>query len=149
MAENFDQNIIEAEIAQLSKEIEDKRRQLESQRGITGESTGDKELVRAVMAEKIFPAQPSSAPAATQTTAAQAIVPPPPPPKPAAGVSYLDSLDANAVETVNMLINKAFSGGLTKAISKAQEETPYILDAFHDALTDKLYEELKSRKLVK
>jgi hypothetical protein len=144
MEPNFNPGVVEAEIAQLSKEIAEKRKILETQKGVFEEAGGDKELVRVAMAEKIFPTQP----AVTQTTQS-AVTPTPPPKRPAQDASYLDSLDQETVQSVNMLVDKAFSGGIEAAVSKAKGMSPFVLDAFHDALTDKLYEEMKSRKLVK
>jgi hypothetical protein len=148
MEPNFDQSAVEAEIRQLSQEIDAKRKLLESQKGVYEESgSGDKELVRTALAEKIFPPSAGSGQVATTTEPqAQQTAPAK---KADSGASYLDSLDEDTVASVNLLVGAVFTGGLKNAISKAQVQTPYILDAFHDALTDKLYEELKSRKLAK
>jgi hypothetical protein len=148
MPENISQNVIEAEIVLLTKEIEEKRRMLEAQKGVIEAPKDEKELVRAVLAEKF----PSSAPVQTQAPVpapATPAVPPPTAAKKPAGGSYLDTLDEESVASVNVLLEGAFSHGLSAAISKAREQSPFILDAFHDALTDKLYDELKARKIVK
>ncbi|MEK7453241.1 MAG: hypothetical protein AAB614_03330 [Patescibacteria group bacterium] len=48
------------------------------------------------------------------------------------------------------LVNIAFNDGLAIAISNAQKmNDPYVLDAFHDLLIDKLYEELIKRGKLK
>ncbi len=132
-------NSIEQEIAQLSEEIAAKRRELEAARGISHESESDKEILRASLAEKIQMVVPP--------------LPPPPPPgvgaKPAAtGSSYLDDLDPETAEKVNSLIQEVFSKGLESAIQRVKKEDVYVIDAFHDALVDKMYEELKRRKAV-
>lgn len=131
-------NAIEAEIDQLSKEIEAKRRELETARGVSHESESDKEIVRASLAEKIH--SPSSVPSQVPVSSAAPASP---------VVSYLDDLDADTAEKVNMLIQEVFSKGLEAAIKDARREDPYVLDAFHDALVDRMYDELKARKAVK
>jgi len=50
---------------------------------------------------------------------------------------------------VEQLLGLAFSEGLEKSAKEAAKSGPFILDAFHDALTAKLYGELKSRGLLK
>lgn len=50
---------------------------------------------------------------------------------------------------VEGLINLAFLKGIEAATKEAASSGPFILDAFHDALTSKLYEELKRRGLLK
>ncbi|MBI1755139.1 hypothetical protein HYR65_02545 [Candidatus Azambacteria bacterium] len=44
------------------------------------------------------------------------------------------------------LVDIAFERGLLEAVNAARKENdPYLLDAFHDALVDKLYDELIRR----
>lgn len=51
-----------------------------------------------------------------------------------------------AQEKLQHLVNIAFERGLVEAIAEARKmHDPYILDAFHDALVDKLYDELIAR----
>ena len=50
---------------------------------------------------------------------------------------------------VEGLINLAFLKGIDLSAREAAKSGPFILDAFHDALTSKLYEELKKRGLLK
>lgn len=50
---------------------------------------------------------------------------------------------------VEGLINLAFLKGIDLSAKEAVKSGPFILDAFHDALTSKLYEELKKRGLLK
>ncbi len=49
---------------------------------------------------------------------------------------------------VEKLIDAFFHQGIEKTVKEANQAGPFILDAFHDALTDKLHEELKKRKLI-
>lgn len=64
------------------------------------------------------------------------------------GQNYLDSMPEAAGLIVNGLLSGLPELGLAKTIDRAQAESPFILDAFHDALTTRLYGELKSRKLI-
>ena len=48
------------------------------------------------------------------------------------------------------LVDIAFEDGLTGAIEKAKKmKDPYILDSFHDLLTDRLYKDLVKRDKLK
>lgn len=140
MAENFGQANLETEIAELSKQIEAKRRLLESERGVVVE---DKEAVAAVVKEELFPSQ---APGAAGTPAAPA-----PAAKPAAVAStdYLDLVDEETAESVNALISQIPEQGFRKTAALAESMSPYYLDIFHDVLTTRLYDELKNRGYLK
>lgn len=138
MTETF-KNPIELEIEALSKEIEAKRRELEAGVGVVHESTGEKEVVRASLAEKInAQLPPSIAP----------LGPVPVAPAASSTGSYLDDLDPETTEKVNALIQEVFDKGLERAIKDAKNLEPYVLDAFHDALADRMYQELKRRKVI-
>ncbi|MDI6717791.1 MAG: hypothetical protein QMD86_01960 [Patescibacteria group bacterium] len=50
---------------------------------------------------------------------------------------------------VEKLLDMVFHKGIEKAVAEARDEEPFFLDAFHDALADKLYEELKKRNIIK
>jgi len=51
---------------------------------------------------------------------------------------------------IQELVNLAFEDGLNAAIEKAKKmKDPYLLDAFHDLLADRLYEELVKRNKLK
>jgi hypothetical protein len=137
MEPKFEHNL-ESEIAELSREIEVKRRQLEAERGIVEE----RELVSAVVAEKI-----SSSPAAISTEQVSNTIP-----STVAGAKtddYLAALDDHTVTAVNTLISTIPTEGLNKVITKARQFDPLVLDAFHDALVTKLYAELQTRGLIK
>lgn len=57
---------------------------------------------------------------------------------------------ARQQEILQHLVNVAFEHGLVKAINEARiMKDPYILDAFHDLLVDKLYQELINRDKLK
>lgn len=52
-------------------------------------------------------------------------------------------------EKIEELLQVAASNGMVEATEKAKKASPFVLDAFHDALTAKLYPFLKDKGLVK
>jgi len=42
----------------------------------------------------------------------------------------------------------ALHHGIDKAVEKAKASGPFVLDAFHDALTGKLYDEMRRRGML-
>ena len=62
--------------------------------------------------------------------------------------AYLEEASPEVKLQVEKLIDSVFHEGLSKAVAKAESAGSFILDAFHDALADKLYDELKKRKLI-
>lgn len=148
---NFENNL-EAEIAQLSKEIETKRKMLAEQKGIVEEGA-DKELVRDVLRERIFAGSTSAqtddgndddkADDIKKSTSTVSR----PTGKPAH--DYLENLDSATIIRVNELVAELGKGGLEAAIRQAKKEPANVLDAFHDTLVNRLYDDLKQRGLVK
>jgi hypothetical protein len=61
---------------------------------------------------------------------------------------YLRDSSLDIKLRVERLLEEVFKKGVEKASEDAVKAGPFILDAFHDALTDKLYDELKKRKLI-
>lgn len=136
MPEGISSNL-EQEIALLEQEIAAKRAELEKKSGMAVES---KEVLRHVVAEKI---------------GGEGAIPKARPPEPAkvgssgAVTSYLDALDPDSVAKVNDLIAQVSERGIARTIEEAKKQEPFILDAFHDALVDKLHEELKARGIIR
>ena len=128
MSEINKEHNLEAEIAELNREIEIKRAELEQEKGIVEE----REAVSEVVASHVY----------ASDTSTQAVSPAP------SSANYLDNLDADTVVLVNNLISDIPKAGIKKTIARARAEHPFVLDAFHDALVTKLYEELKERGLI-
>jgi len=131
--DQFNHNIIEQDIKRLSQEIAEKRNLAEYK------NLSEKELVKQTLEPIIRQPfnQPIQPPVQPQVPAEQTILP-----------DYLkDSPDEIKIQ-VEELIDSVFHQGLNKTIHEAQKAGPFVLDAFHDALTDKLYEELKKRKYL-
>ncbi|OGG39787.1 hypothetical protein A2116_00885 [Candidatus Jorgensenbacteria bacterium GWA1_49_17] len=64
---------------------------------------------------------------------------------------YLQDGERNegAIKEVEDLVDMVFEKGLEVALKEAGKQPPFIEDAFHDALVDKLLPELKKRGIVK
>ncbi len=66
--------------------------------------------------------------------------------------SYLttdDPKDDQVKTIVENLIALAFQSDVERAIAAAKRYPPFVEDAFHDALTDKLVPELRKRGIIK
>lgn len=143
MSENLNGGL-EAEIADLTRQIEEKKRVLEGQSGIVRE---DKEILAETVAENFTGGSPvASAGTAPAGTPAGATSPAPVQP---VGNDYLATLSPETVEQLNGYISMIPAAGIKKTVAKVKEENPYLLDAFHDALVTRLYDELKQRGIVK
>lgn len=127
MAEEFVTRAFENDIADLARVVEQKRESVESENGIVSED--QKEVIRATLAQKSegLRAETSAAPATQQQK------------------SYLDDLSTDDQNTVRTLLSIVEEKGLQTALTEAETKGPYILDVFHDELTDKLYSVLKER----
>lgn len=121
-----------SEVAAISEAIEARRNTLERSVGVEEEQQIAKEVIGETVREA----------AAAASTAAAATTPHDP------GASYLDSVEPDTAAAINDLIDKVQAKGLSSAIAEAQATSPYMLDVFHDALVDKLYDTLKENKLI-
>ncbi|MEK7192616.1 MAG: hypothetical protein AAB682_00575 [Patescibacteria group bacterium] len=134
MTETFGRESIKADIDLLEKMIEEKRAILEKENNIVEE----KELVREAVKEVVKQTAPVLVATAPKTGA----------PAPAPSKSYLDDLSAEETDQVKVLVGVAFTKGLEASIKQSQSSPEYIQDAFHDVLTDRLYEEIIARKVI-
>ena len=62
--------------------------------------------------------------------------------------NYMKNYDEKTKSTVKRLIQTAWQKGVESAISQSRQHGPFIVDALHDALVDKLYNQLKARKIL-
>lgn len=124
---------IEQEIAQLEQQIKEKKGQLNESEPMPSE----REILHATVGERIQQQAPTFQPAPTNGAT-------PTPPAPAGDQpSYMTP---ELKENVQALINIAFTQNLDEAIKSAvKTNNAALLDAFHDALVDELYQELISR----
>ncbi|MFA5736689.1 MAG: hypothetical protein WC893_00790 [Candidatus Paceibacterota bacterium] len=146
MAENFlvSNKMIEAEIVELQKKIEEKRNQLEKQSGIMEEKSLVREAFQEMIAKKIEE-EPETTPASKVDLVGE-------PQKTSwinVSASYLDRLDEKTISKLNIYIDEINQQGIVRTLKKAITDEPFVIDALHDILVDKLYEELKNRGLIK
>ncbi|HET8581501.1 MAG TPA: hypothetical protein VFL98_03500 [Candidatus Paceibacterota bacterium] len=121
----------EAEVAAINTEIASRRSVLEREAGI--ESAASQEIAKAAIGNALHDAaQAAAAPADPAASSG----------------SYLDHTDPATAASVNALIDEIQEKGIAAAIADARTKDPYILDAFHDALVDKLYDALSQRGLI-
>lgn len=135
-------NVLELEIAELQKRIDEKKNVLEQQGGIVEE----KELVAGAVKEMFLAGQ--SAPVSAQPVIDVGATAHTTPQTADGKGSYLDHLDEQTAQLVTELIQKVPTEGIVKTVKEAELAGPYVVDAFHDALVDKLYDELKARGIV-
>ncbi len=126
MQPNFNASL-ESDILRLSKEVRQRQETMPSP------DLSQREIVHAVIREKIQ-AQPALAP---QSAPASSVLP-----------HYLQSESPEVQLKVEELASMAFQKGIDVSIAEAKKYGPFILDALHDTLTSKLYDELKARKLI-
>lgn len=145
MAENIISNDLESEIAELSRQIENKKRALEAENGIVRE---EKEIVAETVIEHFYtevnPAADSRINSDEDNSPKSVL-----PKMVAVGKDYLDTLAPETIESVNAYVSMIPRDGIRKTVSKVQTEQPFLIDAFHDALVTRLYDELVARKIIK
>ena len=131
------QPTIEQEIAQLEKQIAEKRAVL-GQEKAGPELPSEKETLHEVIGEKIQQSAPQYQPA------------PPIQPLPVtlqqddSALSYvLPELKEKVQELVNLVFNKGLDDGVKEAV---RSNNPALIDAFHDVLVDELYNTLLDRR---
>jgi len=131
MAENlsgdFKLEALEADMRRLAEEIQKHRENPES-RALSGQEVVKKSI--------------------------QSIITPPSPPTPqqaqgGALPAYAAGAPAETKLEIEYLVDLAFQHGLDKANAEAMKSSPFVMDAFHDALAAKLYPELQRRGILK
>ncbi len=131
MDQQFEHNILEQDIERLSKEIAEKRNLLESKK------MPEREIIKQTLEPIIKPTVSQPAPIQPSVSAEKDILP-----------DYLKDSPAEIKLQVEKLVDSVFHQGIEKTAKQARQAGAFILDAFHDALTDKMHEELKKRKLI-
>src|SRR3989338_3113770 len=122
----FEHSALEQDIERLTGDIKERK--------IIG-VVEQKRAIKESLGQVIKPAPTSSQPASrTQSN----VLP-----------SYLQDAPDIIKLKVEKLLDLAWHKGVLAAANKAKKGDPLILDALHDAVTDKLYEELKKRGHIK
>ena len=131
---NFEHNALEADIEKLSKEIADKRQLLEH-KGLS-EREIIKKIIHPIVKQAPIINQQSDVSGKIADTQNQNLP------------DYLKDAPADIKLQVEKLIDLAMYYGIEKAAKTANQFNAFIVDAFHDAITDKLYDELKNRGIL-
>ena len=129
---------IEQEIAQLEKQLQEKKANL-GQQSEQNESLSDKEVLRQVVGEKIqqHMSGQTSAPVYVPKAAPQA------------QNDDTGSVPPELKDKIQELVNRVFQNSLEQGIKEAvKSDNPALIDAFHDVLVDQLYDTLLERKKI-
>lgn len=128
----FEHSALDRDIARLSREVKERQE--------SGEAEHPEKAVRDILRERMYPSQQQG-----QVSQAQ-------PQQPGEPLSvlpvYLQKESPEVRLKVEELADMALHQGLNKAIDEARQYGPFVLDALHDTLTGKLYDELKNRGLI-
>lgn len=131
--QNFEHSALESDIERLSKEIAEKRN-LPEYKGLS-----EKELIKQTLQPLVKqPLTQPSQPATQPTVSAEETILP----------DYIKDMPAETKLQVEKLVEAVFHQGIEKTVKEAAKAGAFVLDAFHDALTDRLYDELKKRKII-
>ncbi len=128
MPSNFD-SALEQDIIRLSNEVR-KRVEIEPSKEVS-----HREIIKSVIGSQIRTQQAQSAP--QDKSEPSPLLP-----------QYLQEESPEVRLKIEELVDIAFHKGIETSVSEAMKYGPFILDALHDTLTTKLYEELKSRNLL-
>ena len=129
---------IEQEIAQLEKQLQEKKADL-GQQLEQSESLPDKEILRQVVGEKIQQHMSGQAGAPVYI----------PKPAPQAQTDDVGSVLPELKDKIQELVNRVFQNSLEQGIKEAvKSDNPALIDAFHDVLVDQLYDTLLERKKI-
>lgn len=127
----FEHSVLEQDIKRLSVEIKE--------RGLAGKG---KSGVMTVVKEQSSPEMPVGSSGRTELPTAKPI------PQNPALPNYLQNEPSQIKLKVEKLLDLAWHSGIKRAAMEARDSGPIVLDAFHDALTDKIYNELKQKGLL-
>ena len=139
-------NSLEQEIAQIERDLASKRTALEQQKqtGAIPEMPHEKETLREIVGEKIAP------PPAGGSIPPQPVTPTPKPTAPPPAVEPPSYLSEELKTKVQELVNTAFSKTIDNAVKQARAtNNAALIDAFHDALVDELYNYLVEKGKLK
>jgi hypothetical protein len=137
-------NVLESEIAQIERDLASKREALEQQKqsGAIVEVPHEKEILKEVVGEKINLDQ--------QVIQSQDQAPPVSPIIPPPSIQSPSYLSDELKDKIQELVGIAFSKSINEAIGIAKKTgNAALIDAFHDALVDELYNHLVERGKLK
>ncbi len=124
------QKPLETQIAELERQLQEKRAQL----GQEGSAPYERAEVHQAVGEQIKQSVPSYQPAS---------------PTAATGTQMPSWQDPALAGTIQQLINVAFTQGVQAAVDQVMKtDNAALIDALHDALADQFYDELVSRRTI-
>ncbi|HEY4475615.1 MAG TPA: hypothetical protein VJB92_02760 [Candidatus Paceibacterota bacterium] len=132
----FEHAALEKEIKELTKEIEQ-----------SGNLEQGKEAIKEAIGERIYksplpPETEQASQAQPQTSKEKA--------KDTSSLpSYAGKLPAEAKLRAEQILDLAWHKGINAAIKEVRKTDPLTMDLFHDAITEKLYQEFKKRRILK
>ncbi len=130
---------LEREIEVLEKKLAEKKAALSEVKQFPAEREIAREVVEERVAEQIAAVIPAAAKAKPASSKINPVVLP-------AKVSAAALKNTPQNKQIDILLGVAFSDSIASAVILAQKmENPYVLDAVHDALVDKFYNELVKR----
>jgi len=124
MEQNFEHPALEKDIERLASEVREKKS--------SGEEA-TKQAVSSAIKEVYHPV--AGVPAASPT---QSVLP-----------EYMNEAPAELKLEAEKILDITWHKGIVAGLKEARKKGPLVLDAFHDALVDKFYGELKKRGHVK
>ncbi len=131
----FNYNTLEKDIERLSREVVEKKNLSEYK------EISERELIKQVITPLVLQTKSKVVEltdnSQNASNAEETVLP-----------DYLKNSPAETKLQVEKLVESVFNDDLEKTMKKAVSSNAFVLDAFHDALTDKLYDELKTRKLI-
>jgi len=128
-SQEFKHEALEADIKRLTQEIQ-KYREMPENRALGGH-----ELVKKSIQSMVPVPPPPQAPAPQQSNGTLP--------------DYAAGAPAEAKLEIEYLVDMALHQGIEKANGQVMKSNPFIMDAFHDAMTAKLYPELQKRGILK
>lgn len=69
--------------------------------------------------------------------------------KPSPLPSYASTVDPQSRLRAEELLDLAWHKGLRAAVKDVKKESPIVMDLFHDAITERMYDEFKKRGILK
>lgn len=125
---HFEHQLLEADIKRLAAEVQKHRENPETRH------LSEQEILKKSL-QSVAGTQPISS---VQTQPSDSPLP-----------DYMKDAPAEAKLEIEYLLDIAFHQGIEKANAEAKKSSPFVVDAFHDALVTKLYPELQKRGIVK
>jgi hypothetical protein len=131
--QHIEQAPLETDVERLSSEI-----QKHYERPESANLSGPEVLKKSLQTAYPQPTKSSTAPSGRQVLSSESVLP-----------DYAKTAPEEIKSKIEKLIEMTFKEGLEKATKEAKKQSPFVLDAFHDSLVEKLYPILRQRGIIK